>query len=404
MGTGISDPRGRGHYLHGVTQVRYDAATSHALGPAHGAPTRSPRRDTSMAATARHVLVATLMTVAVVIVGSCSNPNFEQIVGIDDASPGAGSDEPFDAAADPLAPTTDEATADGTLGGLLTGAETVEAVPTLDEAADGAVPAPTAVFDSEEAAVEGSLPSGAYVVARDGAGRQVPGARGPASILPVYDEPEGPARSLVYTRPDRSTLPYPLVDPSFFGNDLVLRVVDGIDGDEWLQVQAPIRPALRHVWVQASDFVWFDGDQRIEVDLGDSTLRAFADDERVLSSRVAYGSADTPTPLGVSYLSEIIQGAAGASGPIFNLALFSDTSPSTGAALPAITLLGTTDRSELGEAITRGTLRVPTNVMNRLNDALDPGALVIIYDSSDAETDRGAILGREWAPAETTAP
>ena len=207
-------------------------------------------------------------------------------------------------------------------------------------------------------------------------------------------------RDSVYTRPDGSTLPYPLVNPSYFGNTLVLRVVSGEEGDEWIQVQAPVRPADTWVWVQGSDFDWVDGDERIEVDMSDSTMRVYRGDERLLSSRVATGAVDTPTPLGVSYVSEII----GARSPILNLALFANTNSAAGQPLPAITLVGTADSSELGERITRGTLRAPNDTLATLADEVSPGALVIIFDSSDDATDRDAIVARDVIPAATTAP
>lgn len=385
----VSERSGRGHYLHGVTQVRYDAATMRAVGRARArTPLRTP-------------FVALALSVVVLLIAACSNPNLEAVVGVGTAAPGSdsasGNDPTGEDGSASDQPTSDDGTVavgDAGLPGLATGGDE------SNDTDDSAAPAPTAVFAPEDEVAPGVLPTGAFLIARSGAGRQVPAGGGQASILAVYDEPDGTARSLAYTRPDNSTLRYPLVNPTFFGNKLVLRVVEGDEDDDFVRVQAPIRPSYRHVWVKTSDFDWMDGEQRIEVDLNETTMRAYTGDERLLSSRVALGAADTPTPLGVSYVSEVI----GTTAPIFNLALFSEVSSGPGEALPAVTLLGTADRADLGTQVTRGTLRVPNNVMERLAEELSAGALVVIFDSSSPDTDRGAILAREWLPAETLAP
>jgi len=57
-----------------------------------------------------------------------------------------------------------------------------------------------------------------------------------------YDEPGGERRMLIYIDIDNADVGFPLVNPTVFGQPLVLRVIQGAPGDEWLRVQAPVRP------------------------------------------------------------------------------------------------------------------------------------------------------------------
>lgn len=327
----------------------------------------------------------------------CSGATFEQVVGAganDEDTQGDGTN-----AAGGDSESTDRVTVDGADPGT----ETDEASTDNDDGSDPSA-VPTAVFETpgtdEPDEDLAPVPSGAYLTAKPGVGIAAAGPNGTVYIIAVFDEPDGEPRTLVYESPDGSTLRYPLTNPTFFGNSLVLRVVDGVLGDEWIQVQAPVHPNGSTVWVQGSDFDFATTDMRIEVDLADSTLRQFDGDQRALSTRVATGEPNTPTPLGVGYVNEIISDASPFGPFVINLALFSETTTAT--PLPAITVHGTTERSELGEQITTGTLRAPVSTLTDLATSISPGALVIIYDSSDPETDRDQILAQSLSDAQTT--
>lgn len=321
------------------------------------------------------------------MLASCSNPSLERLTGAT-TNPDASTE---------VADTDAEATAQPV---------------TSDEtpAASEPEPVPTAVFatDEDQNAEESDTeslspaPTGAFLTARQGAGQAV---TGPAWIIPVYDEPDGTPRTLLYEYPDTTTRPYPLTNPSFFGNPLVLRVVDGVLGDEWIQVQAPIRPGNQTVWVRGEDFEFSTTEVRLEVDLADTTARVYDGDERIFSTRVGHGKIDQPTPLGLSYVSEVITQPLGSGGPfVFNLSLFSSVVRDVGGALPAITLHGTSERDDLGKRVTGGTMRAPADAISSIADTVKPGSLVLIFDSSDPETDRDAIMAAAAQAASTAAP
>lgn len=327
----------------------------------------------------------------------CSGASFEQVVGAGSADD-AEQSETDDAAGGPgdSGDASDAVTIDGLDSADATGSDT-------DDGDFDPTAVPTAVFatpGSEGDEEPAPVPSGAYLTAKPGVGAAVPGPSGTVFVLSVYDEPDGDPKTLVYESPDGTTLTYPLTNPTFFGNPLVLRVVDGVRGDEWIRVQAPVHPNGSTVWVRGEDFDFATTDIRIEIDLEDSTLRQFVGDERGLSTRVATGSPDTPTPLGVGYVNEIIADSSPFGPFVINLAMFSEVT--SAAPLPAITVHGTVDRDELGEQVTTGTLRAPVPALNTLEAAITTGALVVIYDSSDPETDRDAILAAPLRDAQTT--
>ena len=324
--------------------------------------------------------VAIAIVVPMVIALACSNPSLERITG--------GANGPVATPETTGEPNTGDATGES-----------------IDDDTEATVPSavPTAVFagPTKGETTPATAPTGAYVTARPGAGRAATDGSG-AYFLAVYDEPDSAARTLLYEYPDGSTIEYPLTNPTFFGNELVLRVVDGVDGDDWIQVQAPIRPNGRTVWVKGEDFTFRTTTTRIEIDLDETTLRVFDAEERLLSTRVAHGKIDQPTPLGVSYVNELIAQPLAAGGPtVFNLALFSEVVNDIGGALPAITLHGMSDRSDLGKRVTSGTMRAPRDVIATIADSVSSGALVIIYDSSESSTDRDAILASPTEPATT---
>lgn len=326
-------------------------------------------------------VLVSLVLLTSLFASACSNPSLERLTG-GVAAPGG----------------TPEATTDADAA--------TETTAPADATTDGPIEVPTAVFaargdDKTDGDTPGPVPTGAYLVARPRSGRAANDGSG-AYFLPVFDEPDSAARTLLYEYPDGATIEYPLTNPTFFGNELVLRVVDGIEGDEWIQVQAPVRPSGQTVWVKGEDFEFRTTDSRIEIDLADTTLRVYDGDERLLSTRVAYGKIDQPTPLGLSYVNELIAQPLTAGGPtVFNLALFSEVVNNIGGALPAITLHGMSDRSELGKRVTSGTMRAPSDIITSIGESISAGALVIIYDSSDPQTDRDAILASPTEPATT---
>jgi len=249
-------------------------------------------------------------------------------------------------------------------------------------------------------------------------GRSEPGlflsarASGTDEMMPisVYDEPGGEPRLLVDYNPfeDRYTN-VPLLNPTPFGQPLVLRVVEGAVGDEWVKVQAPIRPHGQTVWVPTEQFDFGKSSIRIEVDLAGrdaGTLTVFDDGIEILSSPIVSGRVERPTALHATYVEQIIAGDK--IGPAYGnwlitTASFSEALSSFGNGLPGQTIHGTNQPEVMGQRISSGGIRVPDDVMQQIVDLPNlVGATVIKFNSDDPERTKEALLAQSWVPATTT--
>lgn len=254
-----------------------------------------------------------------------------------------------------------------------------------------------------------AAPAGTFVTARPGAG--MPHSRG-SNIVPVYDAPEGEPRVLMDANEiDGIDQPYPLSNPTVFRQPLVLRVIAGGPDDEWLLVQAPVRPHRQSVWVRAEDFVYAQTDLRIEVDLGrGGLLTLFDDDLEVITSLVVHGRESRPTVLHETYVEQAFEGTtlSPAYGTyILTMGAYSETLGTYGGGgLPGQSIHGTNQPELIGQRVSSGGIRVSNEVIDFIYQ--QPGVLgasVVIYDSSGIGVDAAIAVQRNkpWAPAFTTA-
>ena len=253
--------------------------------------------------------------------------------------------------------------------------------------------------------------SHSYLVAKDGAGVVDPVVGG--NVIPVFDEPDGSPRTLVFDHPAIGfPVQVPLLNPTPSGQPLVLLPIEPPTSDGWVRVLAPTFPARQAVWVRTEHFDAYTSDLRIEIDIaGPGELRLYNGEEEILTSPIVSGRESRPTPLGVAYVDAILDGPSRspAYGPyIVSVPLFNEQLGTFGGGMLAMQQIHGTDQPGLfGQRVASGHIRVPNDVMSAL--AEDPrgliGALVITFDSSDGN--RSASIEREqlkpWSPAETIA-
>jgi len=230
-------------------------------------------------------------------------------------------------------------------------------------------------------------------------------------VLPVYDEPGCERRMLIYRNDiDNVDIGYPLVNPTVFGQPLVLRVIQGAPGDEWLRVQAPVRPHGQSVWVRADGLELSATTKRIEVDLAEiPQLTLYDGDGELVESLAVTGRGARPTLLHDTYIDQIFRGAtlSPAYGTyIFTMASYSEVLGTFGGAgLPGQSIYGTNQPELIGQRVSSGGIRVPNEVIEEMFE--QPGMLganVLIYDSTGfgrlEAIERQRL--RRWTPALTT--
>jgi lipoprotein-anchoring transpeptidase ErfK/SrfK len=154
---------------------------------------------------------------------------------------------------------------------------------------------------------------------------------------------------------------------------LVIRGATDDHGDFWLRVQIPIWPNGQTGWIAASDVRLAEVSDRVVIDLSERRLVRLRGDEPVARVRVAVGSAATPTPPGRYFVwAKVDTGRP--SGPygsfILGLSGFSEViEPWTEfPGEPRLAIHGTDDPTDVGEAISKGCVRISNHLLRHIRD------------------------------------
>lgn len=207
-------------------------------------------------------------------------------------------------------------------------------------------------------------------------------AKSDTYFVPVFAEPGGESYTLEYEYLDGSSIEYPLVNPTYFNNDLALLVVEGEPGDDWVKVQLPIRPNGSTAWVQAAFFDWSSHNYHIEVDLAGPSVRVWEGNNLVVESDAVAGRGDRPTPILRTYIDEKIQGPSEAYGTwIMSLASYSESISTFSGGLPKLAIHGTNKPELIGEFASSGCIRVSNDIIEIIAERVPVGATVDIINS-----------------------
>ena len=188
-------------------------------------------------------------------------------------------------------------------------------------------------------------------------------AEATGAALDVYASPTA-------TEPERH-----LANPIATGGPLVL-LVEADEGGSRLQVQLPIRPNGSKGWVDRDDVRLRTNPYRIEVRVGDRTLRVLERGNEIASTPVAVGAPDTPTPLGTFFLTELLiqPNPGGAYGPFaYGLSSHSNVLTDFNGGSGQVGMHGTNDPSSIGRAVSHGCIRLPNDVIRKVRAYLPLG-------------------------------
>ena len=219
---------------------------------------------------------------------------------------------------------------------------------------------------TEEPEVEASEWSVSVVTAKDTTG-----------VVPTFDEPNG----------NEVFFEIPVANPTYFGNPLAMLVTDGEEGDEWVQVQLPVRRADLataeqpevFAWVQTEYFDWSSHEYHATVDLSDHLVQVWEGDELIAETEAVTGRPAAPTPILRTYVDEIIPGdGAGYGSWILSLAGYSQELEWFDGGLPKLALHGTNAPELVGQEISSGCVRLPNEVIELLAETIPVGTVVEI--------------------------
>lgn len=149
---------------------------------------------------------------------------------------------------------------------------------------------------------------------------------------------------------------------------------------DWALVDVPVRPNGTQGYVRLSDVELERTQYRIEVNVGERMLRAFADSEVIAETQVVVGADGTPTPTGTFYVTDIVPQTSPFFGPVA-LAIdgYSETLDEFDGGVPVVALHGTNRPELMGQNVSNGCIRVPNEIITMLADTLPRGAPVLIW-------------------------
>ncbi len=189
---------------------------------------------------------------------------------------------------------------------------------------------------------------------------------------------------IAYAAPDETSEPVAQLDnPIPSGGALVLRVLSPVSAaqDPWLEVMLPVRPNGTTGWIRSDEVDLSVNPYRIEISASDFSLDLYEQNELVMSTTIAVGTGDTPTPFGEFYLAELLRppDPNGSYGPYaFGLSGFSEVLDSFNGGDGVVGIHGTNQPEALGTTVSHGCVRVQNEVIEEMAATVPLGTPVTI--------------------------
>lgn len=221
--------------------------------------------------------------------------------------------------------------------------------------------------DTSRGEAPSGAPSTSTSVASD-AVSYIATATGP--MIEVYPSATADAAASELANPTRSQAPLTL-----------LLVDEPADSSERLEVHLPVRPNRSTGWIDATAVTITSTTLRLVVDLGAHELTVLESGEPIRTEPIGVGTADTPTPGGVFFLTELLRppDPSGPYGPFaFGLSGYSDVLADFNGGEGVIGLHGTNDPESIGRDVSHGCIRLHNDVITSLAAELPLGTPVEI--------------------------
>jgi len=150
---------------------------------------------------------------------------------------------------------------------------------------------------------------------------------------------------------------------------------------DWLQVLLPVRPNASMGWIRASDVTITSTIYRVRVELGAHRITVVRGRELITQEPVGVGKANTPTPGGEYYITELLQppDPFGPYGPYaYGLSGFSDILKEFRGGNGVVGIHGTNEPNLLGQDVSFGCIRMSNTGITTLAAILPLGTPVEI--------------------------
>ena len=149
----------------------------------------------------------------------------------------------------------------------------------------------------------------------------------------------------------------------------------------WLQVLLPVRPNGSTAWVRRSELSLAKVRYHVRVSLSEREMVVYRGDKELIRTTAAVGASSTPTPTGLYFVTDVVRTstqqaaygpyALGLSGHSPVLERFADGDAQ-------IALHGTSQPILLGQAVSKGCIRIGNTTITRLAKELPLGTPVQI--------------------------
>lgn len=154
------------------------------------------------------------------------------------------------------------------------------------------------------------------------------------------------------------------------------------DGQTWIRALLPVQPNGAAGWVRASDVTVTSTTNAVHIYLDERLLEYTEDGVVSVSTTVAVGAPETPTPLGTFYVTDpldLTTNPAGAYGAYaIGLSGYSDVLTEFAGGPPQIAIHGTNKPELLGQAVSNGCIRISNDAILQIAATITLGTPVTI--------------------------
>lgn len=168
---------------------------------------------------------------------------------------------------------------------------------------------------------------------------------------------------------------------------------------DFIRVLMPLRPNGTVGWVKASDVTLDRLQYRIVIEVDRNMLTVEGNDGVIVSTKVALGTNNTPTPTGLFYVREIVPQANpnGGLGPVaLGLSGLSEELRSFAGGFGRVAIHGTNAPGKLGGDVSHGCVRMDNPNITKLAKLLPLGTPVEILRTRTDQKSEAERLGSLW--------